>query len=120
LKNSNRKRSILKEERTFERNSKQKIEDTVIKTLIWSVVLYGSETWTMGKEDVKRLEAFEMWIWRRMEKVIWTELKTNEEVLETIGEERSLVYAQCATQKKLIGHTHRGKSLVRKVIEGKC
>src|SRR6218665_234428 len=52
----------------------------MIKTLIWSVVLYGAETWTMRKEDIKRLEAFEMWTWRRMEKVSWTEHKTNEEI----------------------------------------
>jgi len=45
-------------------------------------MLYGSETWTMRKEDIKRLEAFEMWTWGRMEKVSWTEHKTNEEVLE--------------------------------------
>src|SRR6218665_2539867 len=50
----------------------------MIKTLIWSVVLYGAETWTMRTEDIKRLEAFEMWTWRRMEKVSWTEHKTNE------------------------------------------
>ena len=41
----------------------------MVKTLIWSVTLYGVETWTMKKEDVKRLEAFEMWIWRRMERI---------------------------------------------------
>ena len=52
---------------------------------------YGSETWTLRKEDIKRLEAFEMWTWRKMEKVSWTERKTNEEVLKTIGEERSLI-----------------------------
>src|SRR6218665_55808 len=53
-----------------------------LKTLIWSVVLYGAETWTMRKEDIKRLETFEMWTWRRMAKVSWTEHKTNEEILE--------------------------------------
>src|SRR6218665_2752091 len=41
------------------------------KTLIWSVVLYGSETWTLRKEYIKRPEAFEMWIWRSLEKVGW-------------------------------------------------
>ena len=40
----------------------------MIKTLIWSVLLYGSQTWTMRKEDIRKLEAFEMWTWRRMEK----------------------------------------------------
>jgi len=37
------------------------------KALTWSITLYGVETWTMRKEDVKRIEAFEMWIWRRIE-----------------------------------------------------
>src|SRR6218665_76839 len=41
-----------------------------------------AETWTMRKEDVKRIEAFEMWIWRRMERIIWTEHRTCEEVLK--------------------------------------
>ena len=92
----------------------------MIKTLIWSVVLYGAETWTMRKEDIKRLEAFEMWTWRRMEKVSWTEHKTNEEILEeileTIREERSLIGTIKTRQKKWIGHTLRGESLLKTVI----
>jgi len=43
--------------------------------------LYGSETWTLQREDIRRLEAFEVWVWRRMMKVSWTEVRTNEEVL---------------------------------------
>ena len=49
------------------------LKKRLIKTLVWSVALYWSETWTIRKEDMRRLEAFEMWIWRRMEKVSWTE-----------------------------------------------
>src|SRR6218665_3037128 len=71
------------------------------------------------KEDIKRLETFEMWTWRRMEKVSWTEHKTNEEILETIGEERSLIRTIKTRQKKCIGHTLRGESLLKTVIEGK-
>src|SRR6218665_1542758 len=94
----------------------------MIKTMIDNgecVVLYGEETWTMWKEDIKRLEAFEMWTSRRMEKVTWTEHKTNEEILETIGEERSLIRTIKTRQKKWIGHTLRGESLLKTVIEGK-
>src|SRR6218665_3551079 len=58
------------------------IKKRMVKSLVWSVTLYGAETWTMRKEDVKRIEAFEMWIWRRMERIIWTEHRTNEEVLK--------------------------------------
>src|SRR6218665_1834127 len=46
----------------------------------------GSEIWSMRKADIKRLEAFDLWTWRSTEGVSWTERKTNEEVLETIGE----------------------------------
>lgn len=55
---------------------------------------------------LKRLEAFELWTWRRMEKVSWTEHKTNEEVLETIGEESSLIgYAQLKADKRSASYT---------------
>jgi len=53
------------------------LKKRMIKTLVWSVTLYASETWTMRKEDIKRLEAFEMWLWRRMEKISWTEHISN-------------------------------------------
>ena len=64
------------------------LKKRMAKTLVWSVVLYGSETWTMRKEDIRRLEAFEMWVWRRMERVSWREHKTNEEILKMVGKER--------------------------------
>src|SRR6218665_792169 len=94
-------------------NRTLKIRTCMIKTLIWSVVLYGAETWTMRKEDIKRLEAFEMWTWRRMEKVSWTGHKTNEDILETIGEERSLISTIKSRQKKWIGHTLRRRITVK-------
>ena len=62
-----------------------------------------------GKKITQRLEAFEMWNWRRMEKVSWTEHKTNEEELGTIGEERFLRRTIKARQKKWIGYTLRGE-----------
>src|SRR6218665_3835776 len=85
----------------------------MIKTLIWSVVLYGAETWTMRKEDIKGLEAFEMWTWRRMEKVSWTEHKTNEEILETIGEERSFI-PHNKNQTKEVDRTHSKRRITVK------
>jgi len=79
----------------------------MIKTLILSDVLFGSETWTMRKEDVKRLEACEMWIWRRMEKISWTEHITNEEVLAGIGDERAMIHTIKKRQRNWIGHILR-------------
>jgi hypothetical protein len=46
-----------------------------------AVVLYGAETWTIHTIDHKHLESFEMWCWRRMEKISWTDHVRNEEVL---------------------------------------
>ena len=63
----------------------------MVKALIWSVTLYGAESWAMRKEGVKWIEAFEMWIWRRMERISWTEHRTNEVVLKKVEEKRSLM-----------------------------
>ena len=47
---------------------------------IWSIALYGAETWTIRAVDQKHLDSFEMWCCRRMEKIIWTDHVRNEEV----------------------------------------
>src|SRR6218665_3951071 len=97
----------------LDRNLKKRM----IKTLIWMVccaVWIGSETWTMRKEDIKRLEAFEMWIWRRMEIFSWTEHITNEKVLAGIGEERVMIHTIRKGQRNWIGHMLRGDSQLSK------
>jgi hypothetical protein len=43
----------------------------LVKCYIWSIALYGAETWTLRAVDQKHLESFEMWCWRRMEKISW-------------------------------------------------
>jgi hypothetical protein len=55
----------------------------LVKRYIWSMALYGAETWTLWAVDQKNLESFEMWCWRRMEKISWTDHVRNEEVLLT-------------------------------------
>src|SRR5688572_33001859 len=90
----------------------RKLKKRMVKTLVWSVVLYGSETWTMRQEDIKRLEAFEMWIWRRMEKISWVERRTNEEILQLVEEKRSLIGTIRGRQKKWIGHILRSDTLL--------
>src|SRR6218665_2314055 len=81
-KDSNGKRSLLQEERATKWRIEKTSQEENGETLIWSVTLYCAETWTMRKEDITRLEAFEMWIWRRVEKISWTEYVSNEEVLK--------------------------------------
>ena len=53
----------------------------LIKCYIWSMALYGAETWALLAADQKYLESFEMWCWRRMEKISWTDHERNEKVL---------------------------------------
>jgi len=54
----------------------------LVQCYTWSIALYGAETWTFQKVDQKYLESFEMWYWRRMEKISWTDHVRNEEVLQ--------------------------------------
>jgi hypothetical protein len=54
--------------------------------------LCGAETWTLGKVYQKYLESFDMWCWRRMEKIVWTDRVRNEEVLHRLKEERNIVH----------------------------
>ena len=69
---------------------KTELKKRLVKTLIWPVALYGCETWTMKQQIVDKFNAFEMWVWRRMQKVSWKDKKTNEEILSLVGEERCL------------------------------
>jgi hypothetical protein len=63
-----------------------------IKCYIWSLAFYGAETWTLRKVDHKYLGSFEMWCWRRMVEVSWTDRARNEEVLHRVKEERNTLH----------------------------
>ena len=101
------------------RKMSREVKKKIIKTIVWSVTLYGAETWTLRQEDRRRLDAFEMWLWRRMEKISWTEKMTNEAVLKIVGEKQRMVEVIIQRKKNWIGHVVRGDGLLREVIEGK-
>ena len=69
---------------------KLELKKKTVKTLIWSTVLYAAETWTLRKVNIQRLESFEMWIWRMLMKISWTEHRSNQDV-DMVGENRSLM-----------------------------
>ena len=48
-----------------------KLKKQLVKTLVWSIALYGAESWTLKQSDMKRIESFELWVWRRMLQVSW-------------------------------------------------
>jgi len=89
----------------------------LVKVFVWSVVLYGSETWPL-KKDIRRFEAFEMWIWRCMVKVLWTEHKTKKEALQMVDAEREMMDMLRSRQNRWLGHILRHDSLLRTTLEG--
>ena len=84
-----------------------------------SVALYGAETWTLQASDQKRLQSFEMWCWRRMEKISWTDHVRNEEVLLRVNEQRNILHEIRKRKPNWIGHILRRNCLLQQVIEGK-
>jgi len=78
-----------------------------LRTHVWSIMLYDSETWTIAKEEQKRIEAFEMWCYRRMLKISWTDMVTNKEALERRAERRTLWNSIKKRRYKRIGHVLR-------------
>jgi hypothetical protein len=81
--------------------------------------LYLAETWTVWKVDWKYLESFEVWCWRRMEKIGWTDRMRNEEVLLRVKEERGMLHTVKRRKANWIGHILRRNRLVKHSIEGK-
>lgn len=95
------------------------LKKKIVKTVIWPVLLYGCETWTLRKDEIRRIEACEMWLWRRLAKVKWSDKKTNEEVLRVVNEKRCIVSKIVNRKKNWIGHVMRGDGLLKDVTEGR-
>jgi len=87
--------------------------------LLWSIALYSDETWTHRAVDQKHLESFEMWCWRRMEKVSWTDHVRNEDVLLRVKEQRNTLHKIRKRKANWICHILRRNCLLQRVTEGK-
>jgi len=79
--NDNNKKQVL-----CSNNLSLEIKKKLIKSCIWSVAVYGSETWTPGKNEERVINAFETWCWRRMIKIKWTGRITNDEIFQRAKE----------------------------------
>jgi len=90
-----------------------------VKCYIWSIALYGAETWTLRAIDQKHLESCEMWCCRRMEKISWTDHVRNEEVLLRVNEQRNILHEISKQKANWIGHILCRNCLLQRVIEGK-
>jgi len=91
----------------------------IVKCLVWSVATYAAETWTLREVDRKKREAFEMWIWRRMEKISWSDKITSDDVLKRVNEERNLLKEIWQRKHRWIGHVLRHDSFLRGIFEGR-
>ena len=91
----------------------------LVKCYIWRMALYGAETWTLRAIDQKYLESFEMWCWRRMEKLTWTDHVRNEEVLLRVNEQRNILHEIRKRKANSIGHILHRNCLLQRVIEEK-
>ena len=61
-----------------------------VKAMVFPVVMYGCESWTVKKADHQRIDAFELWCWRRLLRVPWTTRRSNQSILKEISPEYSL------------------------------
>ena len=62
----------------------------LVKAMVFPVVMYGCESWTIKKTEHQRIDAFELWCWRRVLRVPWTARRSNQSILKEIGPEYSL------------------------------
>ena len=62
----------------------------LVKAMVIPVVVYGCESWTIKKAENQRIDAFELWCWRRLLRVPWTERRSNQSILKEISPEYSL------------------------------
>ena len=62
----------------------------IVKTMVFPAVMYGCESWTIKKAEHRRIDAFELWCWRRLLRVPWTARRSNQSILKKISPEYSL------------------------------
>src|SRR2546425_1225815 len=95
----------------------RRLKKGMVKVLVWPVVLYGCETWTLLQDEINRLQALEAWLRRRLKKTSWRDKVHNDEVFVRVNEERCLIKTIRQRQKNWMGHVLRGDGLLRDVME---
>ena len=76
----------------------------LIKAIIFLVVMYGCESWTIKRAECQRIDAFELWCWRRLLRVPWTSRRSNQSILKEISPEYSLEGLMLKLQLQYFGH----------------
>ena len=76
----------------------------LVKAMVFPVVMYGCESWTVKKAERQRMDAFELWYWRRLLRVPWTARKSNQSILKEISSGWSLEGLMLKVKLKSFGH----------------
>ena len=96
----------------------------LVKAMVFPVVMYGCESWTIKKAECRRTDAFELWCWRRLLRVSWTARRSNQSILKEISPGRSLEGLMLKLKLQYFGHLMRRadsfeKTLMLGKIEGR-
>ena len=88
----------------------------LVRAMVLSVVMYGCESWTVKKADHQRIDAFELWCWRRLLSIPWTETRSNQSILKEISPENSLEGLMLKLKLQYFGHLMRRTDLFEKTL----
>ena len=92
----------------------------LVKAMVFSAVTYGCESWTIKKAESRRIDAFELWCWRRLLRVPWTARRPNQSILKEISPGCSLKGLMLKLKLQYFGHlTRRADSLEKTLMLGK-
>ena len=92
----------------------------LVKAMVFPVVMYGCESWTIKKAECRRIDAYELWCWRRLLRVPWTTRKSHQSILKEINREYSLEGLMLRLKLWYFGHLmHRTDSLEKTLMLGK-
>ena len=96
----------------------------LVKAMVFPVVMYGCESWTINKAERQRIDAFELWCWRRLLRVPWTARRSNQSILKEISPEYSLEGLMLKLKLQYFGHLIQRadsfeKNLMLEKIEGR-
>ena len=77
----------------------------LVKAMVFPVVMYGCESWTIKKAECRRIDAFELWCWRRLLRVPWTARRSNQSILKEMSREYSLEGLMLKLKSQYFGYT---------------
>ena len=88
----------------------------LVKAIVFPVVMYGCERWNVKKAEHQRIDAFELWCWRRLLRVPWTARRSNQSILKEISPEISLQGMMLKLKLQYFGHLMRRVDLLEKTL----